>query len=108
MTKYQIVEQLAKTREVERLCRGMSSNTALISDLSAEVYLILLEYKEEKLVKAHTEGWLLFFIRNILCKQYYSSTSPFFIKYRKLSSMSTDSFKYISGYDSQEYTEIAL
>lgn len=108
MTKYQIVEQLAKNKEVERLCSGMSANGSLIDDLCAEVYLILLEYNEEKIIKAYSEGWILFLIRNILCKQYYSSTSPFFVKYRKFSSLSTDNMRFAVEDDCQDCTNIKL
>lgn len=84
MNSRDIIEKLAKDKAVEKLACGMSRNTVLISDLVSEVYLILLEMDGRKIVESYEKGWILYLIKKILNNQLNSSTSPFFIKYRKL------------------------
>jgi hypothetical protein len=59
----------------------------LLDDLVQEILLIVLEYKSDKLEEAYNKGQHLFFIKRIINNQYNSTTSPFFKKYRKFSSI---------------------
>ena len=54
-------------------------------DLLQEVMLILLD-KPKKMIQAYDEKWLRYLFVNICSKQFFSSTSPFYKKYRVKSS----------------------
>ena len=94
MTKAEIITKLAKERKVEEYVRNVAhSGTALppdLQDLSQQVYLILLEYDETKLVRLYENGSLGFFIARIIANQYLSKTSPFYKLFRKFRSLSDE------------------
>ena len=51
-------------------------------DLLQEILLILLD-KPKKMIQAYDEKWLRYLFVNISSKQYFSSSSPFYKKYRQ-------------------------
>ena len=55
----------------------------LMDDLAQEIYLILLNYKDETIITAHNRGELKFLIIRIIKNQFNSSTSAFYKVYRK-------------------------
>lgn len=80
--KNNIIEALAKEKTVETLCTNMGVEPAYIDDLVQEIYLILLEYNEDKLIKMYERKQLKFFIVRIIMNQYFSKNSPFYKKYK--------------------------
>lgn len=79
MTKNEVIEELGRERAVERLiadtCRGITPSDA--ADLSQMVYVIMLETAEDKIVAARVEGWLEFFVRNIIKNIYKAPRGAF-------------------------------
>lgn len=77
-----IINELAKEKTVETLCTNMGVEQAYLDDLVQEIYLILLEYDEDKLIKMYERKQLKFFIVRIIMNQYFSKNSPFYKKYK--------------------------
>lgn len=80
--KNNIINELAKEKTVETLCTNMGVEQAYLDDLIQEIYLILLEYDEDKLIKMYERKQLKFFIVRIIMNQYFSRNSPFYKKYK--------------------------
>lgn len=78
-----MLEQLAKDKVVENLCRNIGVCSNYIDDLVQEVYLIMLEYDQEKLKQIYEKGEINYWLTRIIMNQYCSNTSPFYKKYRK-------------------------
>lgn len=80
-----IIETLAKERRVEALVENIAhqSLTADLKDLCQMVYMILLEYDEEKLLDLWENDQINFFLVRIIINQYRSSNSPFHTIFRK-------------------------
>lgn len=97
MTREEIISELGKGRIVERIVMniGHSGMTADLSDLTQEIYLILLAYDEPKLIEIWESGNIERFVGKIVVKQFRSKTSPFHILYRKMREQSVD----ITGMD---------
>ena len=87
MNKTEIIEQIAKERMVETMVQNIAhqalSANADLSDLCQMVYLILLEYDEEKLQDLWEHKQMRFFIARVIVNQYRSSYSPFHTTFRK-------------------------
>lgn len=85
MTKAEIIETIARKRMVEVMAQNIAHQAlnADLSDLCQMVYLILLEYDEEKLQDLWNHNQMTFFIARILVNQFRSSNSPFHTTYRK-------------------------
>jgi hypothetical protein len=83
--KKEIIEAIAKERLVETLVENITRReiTPPLDDLVQMVYLILLEYDEEKIVDLWVNGEINFFIVRIIINQYRSVTSPFHALFRK-------------------------
>lgn len=62
--------------------------THLIMDLKQDIYLIILEYPNDKLNRINSENHINAFVTGILRNQLYSSTSAFYRRYRKFSNLS--------------------
>ena len=74
-----IVEELARQQRVEAMLKKISGTDTLsgdLADLAQDVYLILLEYDEGKIVDLQRNGQINFFIARILVNQCRSSHSP--------------------------------
>jgi hypothetical protein len=67
---------------IDEFVWNITSGNDLRHDLKAELFLILMEMSEAKIIKAHKDGWLHYLCINILKKQWKSKTSPFFKKFR--------------------------
>lgn len=91
MNKAEIIEQIAKARMVETMVQNIAheslSTNADLSDLCQMVYLILLEYDEDKLQDLWEHNQMRFFLARIIVNQYRSSYSPFHIQLRKFRQM---------------------
>lgn len=66
-----------------------------IDDIKAEIYLIILEYDNEKLNTIHRENHMNAFVTGILFRQLYSQTSPFYRKYRKFGKIAAYQLNYL-------------
>jgi len=85
-TKVEIVEHLAKTRRVESMVENIChhSLTQDLKDLCQMVYLILLEYDEDKIQDLWEHNEINFFLARVILNQYRSSNSPFHSIFRKM------------------------
>jgi hypothetical protein len=52
-------------------------------DLEQEIYQILLEYDENKVIEMYRNKQLKFFLVGEIQRQYFSKTSPYYKKYKK-------------------------
>lgn len=79
MTKNEIIGKLAEDRLAERIvafyCRGVSDRPEL-ADLCQMSYVALLAMDEERIQRAHAEGWLPFLLRRIIINQFKTNHSP--------------------------------
>lgn len=78
-----IVEKLAKERVVETMLRNMRIEDKYFDDLAQEIYLILLEYDQDKLTLIYNKKQINFFISRIIMNQAFSKNSPFYMNYKK-------------------------
>lgn len=79
MTKYEIVERIARQQRVETFIRNMARTSRLapdLQDLAQMVYLALLTYDEDKIVDLWESDAIDFFIARIILNQYRSRDSP--------------------------------
>lgn len=98
-TKSEIVETLARERVVESMIENIAHQhlSADLKDLSQMVYIILLEYDEEKLQDLWENNQMQFFLARIIINQYRSSNSPFHAIFRKFRLMVDESVKFSHG-----------
>lgn len=97
MTRNEIVAEIARGSMVEKIVQNVAHQalTADLQDLSQMIYLILLEYDEEKLQDLWYNNQMSFFLVRIVINQYRSNKSPFHHTLRKYQARSTD----ITGMD---------
>lgn len=92
MNRTEIVAQLARDKVVEQ----MVCNTARaplsqnLKDLCQMVYLILLEYDEDKIIDLWETGAMRFFIARIIVNQFRSPRSTYHALFRRMQLRSTD------------------
>ena len=81
-----IIKTLADGKRVEAMVRNIAHQdlTDDLKDLCQMVYLILLEYDEDKLVDLWENNQINFFLARIIINQYRSANSPFHTIYRKV------------------------
>tara|TARA_R110000850_G_scaffold53256_4_gene127873 strand:- start:4026 stop:4634 length:609 start_codon:yes stop_codon:yes gene_type:complete len=82
MNKTQILTDLFNDDKIHYILKTISKNSTYKDELTGELFLILCEMSEERIIKAYTEKYLVYMVVNILKKQYNSSTSPFYKKYK--------------------------
>ena len=89
MGKSEIVNEIAKGKMVEQMVQNIAhqSLSSDLKDLSQMVYLILLEYDEQKLQDLWSNNQMNFFLARIIINQFRSSNSPFHMIYRKFQLM---------------------
>lgn len=97
MNKVEIVGRIASEKMVEQMVQNIAhqSLSADLKDLVQMIYLILLEYDEEKIVDLWEHQQMQFFLARIIINQYRSSNSPFHTIFRKFQERSCD----ITGMD---------
>lgn len=81
MNKNAIIEKIFRERLVENVIVRYQFNRDLKKDFIQEIYMILLEYSEEKLIELYSKNQLKYFIIRICVNQFKSKTSPFYRKY---------------------------
>lgn len=78
-----VIEKIANDGIVEQILNNIGVTNKYKDDLKQEIYLILLEYNQQKLEEMYNNKQIAFFIARIVKNQYNSCTSPFYKKYRK-------------------------
>lgn len=86
MDKNAIIEELAKNKTIELLIQRINGSS--INDLAQDLYIDLLSKKEEYIKGLFEAGELNFFIVGCIKNNLYSKTSPYFIKYKRMESLS--------------------
>ena len=79
MTRFEIVETLAREQRVETFIRNVARTSRLapdLQDLAQMVYLALLTYDEDKIVDLWESDAIDFFIARVILNQYRSRDSP--------------------------------
>lgn len=91
-TKNDIITEIAKQKMVETMIQNIAhqSLSADLKDLSQMVYMILLEYDEQKLVELWENNQISYFLARIIINQYRSSNSPYHTLFRKYQERSED------------------
>ena len=92
-----IISEIAKKKVVETMVKNVTYKPLNddTKDLVQMVYLILLEYDEEKLKDLWLNNQINFFLARIIINQFRSKNSPFHTIFRKFQERSTD----ITGMD---------
>lgn len=92
MTRTEIVERLAREKMVEAMVENIARQPldADLRDLAQMVYLILLEYDEDKLIDLYEHGQIRFFVARVIINQYRSVNSPFYKLFRKYARKAED------------------
>jgi len=83
MLKNNIIGQLWNSSLLNDIIIKITSGHQLKDDLKSELFLILMEMKDDRIIKAHNNNYLIYMCINILKKQYHSKTSPFHKNFRK-------------------------
>lgn len=83
MSKNDIIEILYKSPFIDDVIKNITSGHQLSADLKSELFLVLCEMPDKKIIQAWQQKWINYLCINILKKQYHSKTSPFHMKWRK-------------------------
>lgn len=83
MTKSLILDNLFRSPVIDDMLVNITGGNDLRHDLKSELFLILMEMPDIKIIRAHQGRWLTYLCVNILKKQWRSTTSPFYKKWRK-------------------------
>jgi hypothetical protein len=83
MTKNLILEALFNNPIIDDMIWNITGGHPLKDDLKSELFLILMEMSETKIILAWEGKWLNYLCVNILTKQWKSGTSPFHKKFKK-------------------------
>lgn len=88
----EIVEKIANEKMVEKLLLDHTdfNGNPYIDDLAQDIYITLLDTREQTLKKLYENNELEFYIKKIIKNNLYSKTSPFYYKYQKFRINSTD------------------
>lgn len=78
-----IIEEIYTDGMVRDIIDNMGVSGTYADDLEQEVYMILLQYKKEKIIEMYNKKQLKFFIVGVIQRQYNSNTSPFYKLYKK-------------------------
>jgi hypothetical protein len=78
-----MLNRIANEKLVEDISKNIGVSPKYFDDFVQEIYLILLEYDQEKLEAIYEKGDINFFLTRIIKNQWCSTTSPFYRKYRK-------------------------
>lgn len=93
MNKNEIVDTLARERVVEQMVlniTGMRMDAPDAKDLSQIVYMILLEYEEERIVELWEAKQINFFIARVIKNQFNHARTTYKNAVHKLRDVSTD------------------
>lgn len=77
------INKIIEDKIVEDICTNIKVSQKYFNDFVQEIYLILLEYDQDKLRTIYERNHIKFFLTRIIMNQWRSNTSPFYKKYRK-------------------------
>lgn len=83
MTKYEIVDSIAKLKIVERVVSSMGSQSPYTEDLAQDIYEALLKKPDELVKSLFDNGQLTFYIIKMVKNNIFSKTSPFYRDYER-------------------------
>lgn len=83
MTNNQLIEQLNKDQTIETIAHNLRVDTDYFDDLVQEIYLIVLEYNNDKLNEIYEKGQIKFWLSRVMMNTWNSRTSRFFKTYKK-------------------------
>ena len=78
-----IIKEIYEENIVKDIIANMRVKSNDIDDLEQEIYMILLEYNQDRIIEMYEKNQLRYFIVGIISRQYNSKTSPFYKKYKK-------------------------
>lgn len=81
MTKNNLIEKLYNDRHLNEMLRRI--NRYHVEDFKQELFLILMDMPDDKLLNLHYRQLLYPFINKIITNQTHSKNSPFYKKYRR-------------------------
>ncbi len=93
MTGREVIETIAREKRVEQIVlrvSGADHLTADLSDLVQMVYMVLLEYGDEKIADLWDSGAINFLIVRLVQNNLHSKTSRFYYTIKVFSARSTD------------------
>ena len=94
MTKYEVVDIIAKEHLVDRIVNKLLSSSKnpfdCPEDLIQDVYLLLLQKDDNLIVNLYNKGEIGFYLLKIVRNQLISKNSPYYTKYIKLRAHSDD------------------
>jgi hypothetical protein len=99
MTKNEIIEELWRNPMIDEIINNISGKSNLKEDLKMELMLILLQLPDNKIITAWRGKWLNYLVVNILKKQFQSTTSPFWKKFRR------DNWSELNDYNTPDIVE---
>lgn len=91
MTKYEIIEELAREKFIEQSLSNISKGTFKnTEDLAQDLYLKLLEKEDDKIVSLYENNQLKFFIVKMITTNLFSPRSDYAYDYKKWDDKKTD------------------
>ena len=94
MTKYDVLDIIAREHLVERIVNKLLSSSKnpfdCPEDLIQDIYLLLLQKNDDLIVNLYNNGEIGFYLLKIARNQLLSVNSPYYTKYIKLAANSDD------------------
>ena len=94
MTKYEVVDIIARDHLVERIVNKLLSSSKnpfdCPEDLIQEIYLLLLQKDDDLIVNLYNKDEIGFYLLKIARNQLLSKNSPYYTKYIKFRANSDD------------------
>ena len=94
MTKYEVLDIIAREHLVERIVNKLLSSSKnpfdCPEDLIQDVYLLLLQKDDNLIVNLYNKDEIGFYLLKIVRNQLLSKNSPYYTKYIKLRAQSDD------------------
>jgi hypothetical protein len=106
MTKNEIITQLYLDKDIAEAI-GKMNPPDLQEDLKSEMFLVLCEMAEERLLSMHENGYLKFFLVRTMLNMIKSDRSGFHNKFRRSFNELTASIEYADSSDSHEVHELS-
>lgn len=83
MTKAEIIETLSREKRLKEAAQNIAGSKGLGDDLYQHLFLVLLEYEETKIIRAHEKDYIFYTCIKIMRQSYNSKSSPFAVVYRQ-------------------------
>jgi hypothetical protein len=82
-----IIIELYEQKVIKNIINNMNISSRYADDLEQEIYTILLEYDNDKIIELYNKKQLKYFIIGVIQRQYFSNNSPFYKVYKKYYNM---------------------